>query len=128
MTDGQAESTPTLLSRIWASPCSAIGVFLSLFFRRRYVTRGILVAEGASWPRRLGWRHRAITFGHVVLCVDELDPRTLEHELVHVRQYERWGPLFLLAYPVASLGAIASGGRAYHDNRFEVEARTKSEG
>ena len=115
-----------MLRMLWAAPCSAIGLLLSSFFRRRYVTRGILVAEGASWPRRLGWRYRAITFGHVVLCVDELDPQTLEHELVHVRQYERWGPLLFLAYPLASLGALARGGSGYRDNRFEVEARTKS--
>ncbi|MGH2754347.1 MAG: hypothetical protein ACRDLB_07915, partial [Actinomycetota bacterium] len=100
-----------VLTRLWAAPCSLVGLALSLFFRRRYVTRGVIVAEGAAWPRRLGWRFRAITFGHVVLCVDELDPATLKHELVHVRQYERWGPLLFLAYPVASLGILARGGR-----------------
>ena len=117
----------TVIAKLWAAPCSAVGLFLSLFFRRRFVTRGVVVAEGASWPRRLGWRYRAITFGHVILCVDELDTRTLEHELVHVRQYERWGPIFFLAYPLASLGAVARGGGPYRDNPFEVEARTKAE-
>lgn len=111
------------MAKLWAAPCSAIGLFLALFFRRRYVTRGVIVAEGAVWPRRLGWRYRAITLGHVILCVDELDPHTLEHELVHVRQYERWGPVFFLAYPLASLVAVARGGAGYRDNRFEIQAR-----
>ena len=118
--------THAVVTKLWAAPCSVVGLVLSLFFRHRYVTRGVIVAEGASWPRRLGWRFRAITFGHVVLCVDELDPATLEHELVHVRQYERWGPVLFLAYPLASLRVLAGGGRPYRDNPFEVEARTKA--
>ena len=40
----------------------------------------------------------ALTLGHVVLGLDPqaLD-ETREHELVHVAQYERWGPAFLPA-------------------------------
>lgn len=83
-----------------------------------------MVAEGATWPRRLGWRYRAITFGHIVLCVDEVDDRLLDHEMVHVTQYERWGPFFVPAYLVASLWANLRGGRGYADNRFEVAARS----
>ena len=108
---------------LWAAPWSLLGLALSLLFRRRSIVRGIVLAEGASWPRRLGWRYRAITFGHVVLSVDELDPRTLRHELVHVRQYERWGPFFIPAYLVATLRAKATGGHGYRDNRFEIAAR-----
>ena len=111
------------LSYVWAAPWSLVGFVLSFFFRRRYVTHGIVLAEGASWPRRLGWRYRAITFGHVVLAVDELDDETIRHELVHVRQYERWGPLFIPAYLVASLLARLRGGHHYRDNQFEVAAR-----
>lgn len=109
--------------RLWASPASLIGFVLCGFFDQRYVTRGILLAEGARWPRRLGWRYRAVTLGHVVLSVDELSERVIEHEKVHVRQFERWGPLFLLMYPLASLGAWLRGGDAYRDNLFEVQAR-----
>ena len=86
-----------------------------------------MLCEGASWPRRLGWRYRAITFGHVVLCVDKIDERTFEHELVHVRQYERWGPFFVPAYFVASAVARSRGGHAYRDNRFEAAARVTAE-
>lgn len=108
---------------MWAAPASLTGLLLSPFFRARYVTRGIVLCEGAAWPRRLGWRFRAITFGHVVLSVDELDETTLEHELVHVRQYERWGLLLWPAYAGASLLAKLRGGAAYWDNHFERQAR-----
>jgi hypothetical protein len=46
------------------------------------------------------------------------------HEQVHVEQYERWGALFLLAYPAESLLQLSLGRRAYWDNRFEVQARS----
>ncbi|HEV2755759.1 MAG TPA: signal peptide prediction [Actinomycetota bacterium] len=108
---------------LWAAPASLAGLLLSPLFRARYVTRGIVLCEGAAWPRRLGWRFRAITFGHVVLSVDELDEKTLEHELVHVRQYETWGPLLWPAYVAASLWARLRGGAAYWDNHFERQAR-----
>jgi hypothetical protein len=72
---------------------------------------------------RLGWRYRAITFGHVVLSVDELDEITMRHELEHVRQYERWGPIYLPAYLAASVRALLRGEHHYRDNTFEIAAR-----
>src|SRR5438094_395561 len=47
---------------------------------------------------------------------------TRRHERVHVRQCERWGPLFLPAYLIACLIALLHGKRAYMDNMFEREA------
>ncbi|MFP5297614.1 MAG: hypothetical protein ACLGHL_01330 [Actinomycetota bacterium] len=108
---------------LWVAPVTVVGAVLSMFFERRCITRGVLLAEGARWPRRLGWRYRAITLGHAVLCVDEIDGPTMEHELVHVRQYERWGPLMLLVYPLASLWAALRGKHPYRDNVFEAQAR-----
>ena len=113
-----------VLRYLWALPWSTLGALLAPFFRRRYVVRGVLVAEGAGWPRCLGWTYRAITFGHVVLAVDDIDLETLDHELVHVRQYERWGPLFVPAYLVASLRALLTGRHHYRDNAFEIAARS----
>ncbi|HVL63724.1 MAG TPA: hypothetical protein VM573_00975 [Actinomycetota bacterium] len=110
-------------ARLWASPASALGLALAPFFRRRSVVRGVLLCEGAAWPHRLGWRYRAITFGHIVLAVDELDPATLRHEMVHVEQYERWGPLLPPLYVLASARALLDGRHPYRDNPFEVEAR-----
>lgn len=114
------------LKLLWASPYSLAGLALAPFFRRRLVTHGVLLCEGASWPRRLGWRYRAITLGHVVLSVDDVDDALLAHELVHVRQYERWGLAYGPMYVAASLGALLRGGHAYRDNAFEAEARRLS--
>ncbi len=68
----------------------------------------------------------AITFGHVVLGLDRaiLD-RVREHEQVHVRQYERWGPLFVPAYLLSSLVQLMHGRDPYRDNVFEREAYGK---
>ena len=111
------------LKILWAGPASILGLVLTPFFRRRKTSRGVLLCEGASWPRKLGWRYRAITFGHVVLCVDDIDEKTMCHELVHVAQYERWGILYFPAYTAASLWAAGRGGHYYRDNPFEVWAR-----
>ena len=122
---GSASLTNTVrwLRVVWAAPWSVLGLLFGMTFRSRRATRGVLLCEGASWPARFRWHYRAITFGHVVLCVDVIDEHTLEHELVHVRQYERWGPLFVPVYLLASLVAFISGRNAYRDNRFEIAAR-----
>ena len=66
----------------------------------------------------------AITFGHVVLACNAQEQAALRrHERVHVAQYELWGPVFLLAYPLESLFQLLRGRKAYLDNRFEVAAR-----
>jgi hypothetical protein len=64
-----------------------------------------------------------MTLGHVILgrdvaCLDH----SRRHEQVHVRQYERWGPLFLPLYLAASLVACCRGLDPYVDNPFEREA------
>ena len=111
----------------WASPGTVLGLLLAPFFERRSRVRGVLLCEGATWVRRLGWRYRAMTLGHVVLCVDDIEEDVLAHELVHVDQWERWGPAFVIAYPLATLAAMARGSHHYRDNHFEVEARRISE-
>ena len=45
------------------------------------------------------------------------------HEQAHVRQYERWGVFFFVAYPAASLWQLLRCRRPYIDNWFEVQAR-----
>lgn len=68
----------------------------------------------------------ALTLGHVILgrnqaCLDACRA----HERAHVRQCERWGPLFLPAYVAGSLWAHMRGGDYYRDNPFEVGARAE---
>ena len=65
----------------------------------------------------------AITLGHVVLARTAADlARSRQHELVHVRQYERWGPFLPPLYLLASLAALGRGGYPYRDNYYEREA------
>ncbi len=69
-----------------------------------------------------------MTLGHVILG---LDPRVLdlvrEHEHAHVRQYERWGIVFVPAYLGCSLWLWIRHRNPYLDNPFEVEAYTISD-
>ena len=45
-----------------------------------------------------------------------------EHELIHVRQYERWGPCFGPVYLGCSLWLWLRGKDGYRENPFEKEA------
>ncbi|QEG33392.1 hypothetical protein [Bythopirellula goksoeyrii] len=70
----------------------------------------------------------AVTLGHVVWgCDQQCLDSTREHERVHVRQYERWGPLFIPLYLAASAVAALRGLDPYRDNPFEREAFEVSE-
>jgi hypothetical protein len=65
----------------------------------------------------------AMALGHVILGQTEADlDDAYEHELVHVRQYERWGPLFVPVYLAASAWQWLRGRHPYWDNPFEREA------
>ncbi len=68
-----------------------------------------------------------MTLGHAIWGQSEeaLDI-SRDHEHVHVRQYEKWGPVFIPAYFIASLVAWLRGLDPYRDNVFEVEAYKKS--
>ncbi len=115
------------LRRLWAGPWTLVGLLFAPFIRSRRVVAGVVLCEGARWPRRLGWRYRAITFGHVVLGTEPLDDTTLTHELVHVAQYERWGVLFVPAYLLAALFQVVRGRHHYRDNPFETAAAAATE-
>ncbi len=122
-----------LLIYVWTLPTTAVGlVFLPAAVctggRARWVD-GVLEVHGGllRWMLRhctvLSDGVSAITFGHVVLAQDRwLLDATRSHERIHVRQAERWGPLFIPAYLSASLIALLRGQRPYRDNVFEREA------
>ena len=121
---------------LWALPVSALGGLLALLARvsggRLQYVEGVLEAAG-GWPAawlRHGFPYcgpvAAITLGHVVLGISpEALCATRTHERVHVGQYERWGILFLLLYPLASVLAWMRGGHPYLDNLFERQARER---
>ena len=123
-----------LLLTLWALPVTLLGLFVALVARSSggEVRRvdGVLEAAG-GWPARILQRGFpfsgpvvAITLGHVVVGVSqEALNATRIHERAHVRQFERWGILMLVLYPLAGLHAWLRGGCPYRDNVFEQEAR-----
>ncbi len=119
----------------WASPNTllgaAIGTLGLLTGARIRVTRGVFEFYGGGvraflriWPP--GGFASAMTLGHTILGqdLDALD-RCRDHEHVHVRQYERWGPLFLPAYLLCSLVLWIRGRDFYRENPFERQAYEK---
>lgn len=129
-----AASMRALARYLWAAPCTVVGMCLAApafaIGARAEVADGVIEIALSGRDGRTGWLRSlpfvAITFGHVVIGINRTQLRLLRpHEHEHVRQYERWGPLFFLAYPLDSLWQLARGRRPYVDNRFEVQARAK---
>lgn len=121
-----------LLRYLWAFPATAIGLGLALIgsltgSKLAWIDGVLEVGDGClghvilRLPSSL--QFSAITFGHVVIGVDRkalVDARP--HERVHVRQYERWGVLFIPLYLASSLFQLLRGRDPYWHNRFEREA------
>lgn len=121
---------------LWALPCSVLGVLLATLpllagGQARWCAGALEVTyrESEAHCGRLARKlpFRGIVFGHVILAVTRDELRRIDlHERVHVQQYERWGPLFFLAYGASSLWQLLRGRSAYWDNHFEVQARALS--
>ena len=117
---------------LWASPYTLIGVSVGMLGLasggKMQVRRGVVEFYGGfvQWAlQRLptGPLTMAMTLGHCILGqTDASLDVARDHEHVHVRQFERWGPLMGPAYLGASVYVWLRGGRAYRDNPFEVEA------
>ncbi len=119
------------LAIVWTSPNSLLGLAFGLLALvtggKAQVRRGVIEFHGGvpRWAleRITSGTILALTLGHTIIGVT---PMALDiardHEHVHVRQYEIWGPLFLPAYAWCSLLAWWTGHRAYRDNYFEREA------
>jgi hypothetical protein len=125
------------LAIAWASPWSLLGLTAGLFalatggHMRRVgrvlefhgglldvVLRRVPIAGGAA----------AMTLGHCVIARTSGDlERSRDHELIHVAQYERWGPLFVPAYFACSAWMWLRGFDAYLDNPFEREAYNREQ-
>lgn len=121
---------------IWAAPCSLVGIVLGAGVlllggkaKRSLQTLEFTFRENEASCGKLArsLAFRAITFGQVIIAVTEQElTYSRAHEHVHVRQYERWGVAFFLAYPASSLWQLIRGRNAYWDNRFEIQARSLS--
>jgi hypothetical protein len=126
-----------MLAALWALPWTLVGVAIGLVavasgggYQRvgrvhefhggwlRWFLRRIPIAGGAA----------AMTLGQAVIArtLSDLD-FSRRHELVHVAQYERWGPLFVPAYLACSAWLWLRGRDPYFDNPFEEEAYGSSD-
>lgn len=123
-----------VLLYLWPLPVTLMGMLVALIARSSggalQRVDGVLESAG-GWPARVLRRGfpfsgsvAAMTLGHVVVGVSAVALHaTREHERVHVKQFERWGVLLLVLYPLAGLLAALKGGNPYRDNVFEREAR-----
>ncbi len=117
----------TVAKYLWASPNTCLGIAIGWTLGGQFrIVHGVVEIHGlrvAAALNRLWMPAMAITLGHCVLgqTIAGLDV-TRRHEAVHVRQYERWGPLFIPAYLAAWAGLQMTGRDGYRDNPFEIEA------
>ncbi|CAN5290744.1 hypothetical protein BH20ACT8_BH20ACT8_14450 [soil metagenome] len=103
------------LAYLWASPVTAAGLLAGLAGGGTTQVRdGALLFTGTRGPTAALMRCRgfdAMALGHVVVARGAPPSAALlRHELVHVRQAERLGPLMAPAY----LGLLAAYGYARH--------------
>ncbi|HEY9446199.1 MAG TPA: signal peptide prediction [Burkholderiales bacterium] len=121
-----------MLHYLWASPASAVGLTVLLMARVCGASVRMLDGTLEVGGGRIGaaidrlpacLRFNAITFGHVIIGVDDaLLAACRAHERVHVRQYERWGIFFFPLYLGSSLLQLVRGRSPYWDNHFERQA------
>jgi hypothetical protein len=148
MSDHTSKRTPRppwrhALYVVWALPVSMWAVFLLplVVYRADWrICRGVLELSSPAlagflrgpWFRAIAGSQgfAAATIGHVVIAQNSDAMMSCRaHEHVHVRQCERWGALFPLAYIVAGLLAAARARQwhgYYRDNPFEREAERGS--
>ena len=121
-----------IAAHVWPAPYTVVGVVLGLLvvaLRGQVRVQGRTLEFGGGLGGRLlshlpaPFSFSAITLGHVVIGLDHPTLAAVRaHEQVHVRQYERWGPLFIPAYLLCSLAELLRGRRPYRDNYFERQA------
>ena len=117
---------------LWASPYTLLGLLIGtigLLFGSRVRVQGRAIEfydGGVKWfihQIPYGQYKLAFTLGHVVLGQTKASLEiSRKHEAVYIAQYERWGPLMIPAYYIASVYVWLVGRRFYRDNPFEREA------
>jgi hypothetical protein len=116
-----------LVAYLWTLPNTLLGITCGLILAGRFqVVDGVCEVHSpliAAVLKRFPLPASAITLGHVVLARDkQMLAMTRTHERVHVRQYERWGIMFVPAYLFASACLFLQGKDGYRENPFEKEA------
>jgi hypothetical protein len=127
-----------LFGMLWAAPYTLAGLLLGLVGLatggHARVRRPVIefYGGGVQWLLQqffFGRGATAFTLGHTVLGQTDagLD-LARRHELVHVRQFELWGPFMGPAYLGCSLVLWLTGRRPYRDNPFERQAYEQAGG
>jgi hypothetical protein len=99
----------------------------------RIVQSGDVTAVIVEDPRVERWFRaqlmpvQAQTLGRYIVACGPVPPDILAHEVEHIRQWSRFGPLYLPAYFGSSAAAWLRGRRPYWDNAFEAAARSRAE-
>lgn len=126
-------TVPITLGKVWSLPNTLLGLLMAVFLgasRPRY-RDGAIEIRVRRIPFRT-WFPTTVgqTWGTVIYTDARLESydRLWRHELRHVKQSLVLGPLFALAYPVASLVAWLTGGHFYRDNWFERDATAAESG
>ena len=127
-----------ILNILWASPYTFVGLTigaLGLCTGGRARLRAPTIefyGGGVKWLLAHlppGQFALALTLGHTILGqTDAALDISRDHESVHVRQYERWGPFMGPAYLLCSLFLWCVGRQPYRDNPFEREASDEAAG
>lgn len=122
-----------LLGYLWAFPVTAVGLLLAVVAvvsgGSAHLRAGVVeVSDGlVGWLLRGNriWRGgAAMALGHVILardadCLEQSRP----HELLHVRQFERWGPLLVPVYWLVCAWLWSRGCHPYLDHPLEPPPR-----
>ena len=97
-----------------------ISVPRSILIRKKPLS--IVVEVKSFWWAKYTYlrRARAMTVGHTILLGPKILDRDLEHELIHVRQYEQEP----LVYPLLYYTELIRKG--YRNSKYEDEAYRKS--
>lgn len=128
------------LGLLWALPFGILGALVSLLtFSWPYTTRGPAVICRMSkfllWFFPKSFNVAGFTWSFFIFVRRPLHDKTpgsslmmvdralVRHELEHVYQAMRWGPLFPFLYLLSMLVAWLQGKRPYADSVFEIAAR-----
>lgn len=102
-------------------PYTAIGLLLALISRPKdikFLKSLAFIVDVKSLWWTIGYMRgaRAVTFGHVVILGPKTEPRDLNHELVHVKQYKDAPIIFPFLYYFELIR------KGYKNNKYEIEA------
>ena len=107
-------------------PFTIVGLFIALISIPTTVSwtkeRVALIVKVKSFWWSIGWMKgaRAATVGHVVLLSKKNEPKDVEHELIHVDQYQREPFVYPFLYYLEFFR------KGYRNNKYEIEAYQKA--